>query len=726
MVKERMLLQWDRLRIRERRERSAANRDHSADTGRFFENEIWLLLDVMGFEELNPSGFRLDATPEGYGQQMKQIDVFAKWQKEVLVIECKASDQEKVGLDRRDLSDFQEKRPRLVRAIYEAFGRDSQVNFIVWLKGITPISRDLEDISRYKMSLLDYDDFLAYQRTAKIVGSAAKFQLFADLYGPRRQTIRWFRRVPAISGKLGGYPFYYFMVDPQKLLPLANVPRRRPHGERVPGEIERVKILYQRMLIPRKLKEIARYVQLQKGFFPNGLVVSFLERPNFRTNEVYHQQGLKSGLLSLPSEYGSVTIIDGQHRLFGYSNVQDGNHLIPVLAFESLDSNEQGDLFVTINSKQKKVDSNILWDLHEYFGGSMKGAISRVVKELNRRDTSPLHNKVVIPSETRKIGLPLKMTALCTGIESAGILPLLNDDKDEFDDGDIQRAADLIAWYFADIRDFDEKTKNDWEAGRRGYLCTNNGVSSFLFLLDAILRNVKARLAINSATASLRIASGSQIETAIRELIRPALTYVSGLSQDERDALRKSSSKGQQVLFAAELEAKIAERVADFQLVHMKGVVRFPATKFEGLVQELVKVVLKNELGAHWFREGIHKEERQAMASIISKKGHDPNEMSDEEKLNYSDLGMLQEIIKRRYVRFQPIFGVDSQVFAHQMSWINAYRSGQASVHTGDTEQYLSMMGRGAMGQYTILIEKYLKTLPIPTATQQAQRGSTP
>src|SRR5206468_2717978 len=148
---------------------------------------------------------------------------------------------------------------------------------------------------------------------------------------------------------------------------------------------------------PRKLKEIQRYLTDAKGFFPNSLVVSFSQRPHCKPIEVFERLGLKTVLLSLPSEYGSITIIDGQHRLFGYSNVTEGNHLIPVLAFESLDPDDQGELFVTINSKQKKVDSNILWDLHEYFGGSAKAAISRTVKELNRRAGSPFFGRIIIP-----------------------------------------------------------------------------------------------------------------------------------------------------------------------------------------------------------------------------------------------------------------------------------------------------------------------------------------
>jgi len=346
---ERLLKLGDPRRARERRARTRANKKHSIDIGTFFENEVWLLLDKMGFAELNEGLFRLDVTPEGYGSQSKQIDVLARWQKEILVIECKASQTENVGLDRKNLSEIHEQRPRIAKVLRREYG-DCPVSFVVWTKNVALGDRNRDDADRFGISLLDYDDLSEYLQAAKLVGEAAKFQLFADIYGPKKQAIRWSRRTPAITGQLGKYTFYYFVADPQKLLPLANVPRLRPHGKRSPSESERAKILYQRMLIPRKLREIQRYLAPGNRFFPNNLVVSFTKKPKVKPLKNFEPLNLKSVLLSLPAEYGSITIIDGQHRLFGYSNLAGTPQLIPVLAFEKLDPNEQGRLFVDINS----------------------------------------------------------------------------------------------------------------------------------------------------------------------------------------------------------------------------------------------------------------------------------------------------------------------------------------------------------------------------------------
>lgn len=61
------------------------------------------------------------------------------------------------------------------------------------------------------------------------------------------------------------------------------------------------------------------------------------------------------GILYLPDRYRSAWIIDGQHRLYGFSPIDDKylDHNIVVVAFETLPKAEEANLFVTINHEQK-------------------------------------------------------------------------------------------------------------------------------------------------------------------------------------------------------------------------------------------------------------------------------------------------------------------------------------------------------------------------------------
>jgi DNA sulfur modification protein DndB len=74
--------------------------------------------------------------------------------------------------------------------------------------------------------------------------------------------------------------------------------------------------------------------------------------------------------LHLPKRYRSCWIIDGQHRLFGYSKADKEkvkNRTVPVVAFHNLPQDVQSRMFVDINHKQVKVPANLLGQIMQEF-----------------------------------------------------------------------------------------------------------------------------------------------------------------------------------------------------------------------------------------------------------------------------------------------------------------------------------------------------------------------
>ena len=71
-----------------------------------------------------------------------------------------------------------------------------------------------------------------------------------------------------------------------------------------------------------------------------------------------------TGILSLPGQYGSAWVIDGQHRLYGYAHAnRSGEYdrsVVTVLAYENLPIREEIKLFVDINTEQVKVSRNLV------------------------------------------------------------------------------------------------------------------------------------------------------------------------------------------------------------------------------------------------------------------------------------------------------------------------------------------------------------------------------
>lgn len=112
----------------------------------------------------------------------------------------------------------------------------------------------------------------------------------------------------------------------------------------------------------------------------------------------------KLGILYLPKRYRSAYIIDGQHRLYGYSDSKYAKtNTIPVVAFVDLDREEQIKLFMDINENQKAVpktlrvtlNSDMLWESPN-FNERRKALRSKIAQMLGEEDTSPLLNRVVI------------------------------------------------------------------------------------------------------------------------------------------------------------------------------------------------------------------------------------------------------------------------------------------------------------------------------------------
>ena len=61
--------------------------------------------------------------------------------------------------------------------------------------------------------------------------------------------------------------------------------------------------------------------------------------------------------INLPQDYSSCKVIDGQHRLLGFSKISDEiarSYNLPIVAFERLTEQEEIKTFITINTETEK------------------------------------------------------------------------------------------------------------------------------------------------------------------------------------------------------------------------------------------------------------------------------------------------------------------------------------------------------------------------------------
>ena len=95
--------------------------------------------------------------------------------------------------------------------------------------------------------------------------------------------------------------------------------------------------------------------------------MNFSDAPRFDliSNKENTDSNIKFGWITLPSKYRSAWVIDGQHRLYGFSHLTDEflDQSLFVLAFEKMAVQKEADLFITINHKQKSVQRSLLVSL---------------------------------------------------------------------------------------------------------------------------------------------------------------------------------------------------------------------------------------------------------------------------------------------------------------------------------------------------------------------------
>ena len=131
---------------------------------------------------------------------------------------------------------------------------------------------------------------------------------------------------------------------------------------------------YQRLIKKSRLTAVRKFINEEHGYFPNSIIISIDSKKPLqfdRSEKQVPNAVADLGILHLPQQYRSAFIIDGQHRLYGYSDSPYAmTNSIPVVAFENLDQTEQVRLFMDINENQKSVskklrnvlNADMLWD----------------------------------------------------------------------------------------------------------------------------------------------------------------------------------------------------------------------------------------------------------------------------------------------------------------------------------------------------------------------------
>ena len=498
------------------------------------EDKFWCLLFRMGYRELNSKNFRIPFKRNGGSVDSKQIDVFARDEETVLVVECKSSKTRKRRTLQNAIAETGLLKGKMARAIRNYYGQDFKPK-IVWIyvtRNIIWSELDVERARSQRIIILTEAEMDYYDSYIRHVGPAGRYQVLAELLRGQSNPAMRDIRVPAVKGKVGGFAYYSFVTTPKVLLKISFVNHfalNHPDGRPA----------YQRMVSRHRLKRIAKFIN-SGGYFPTNLLVNFTQKCRFDplSNKGSAAEA-KYGWLYLPDKYKSAWIIDGQHRLYGFS-FSDSKHMdddIFVVAFEMMDRTKEADLFLTINSQQKRVPQSIIVALQSDLKWGSEdakdrlGAIrSALAKVLNADPASALFGKLVVEGLRHGGRQPLTMPEVSKGLDRAKLVGRLLHDQivsgplsGRTDEETIRRSKKVINGYLAMVSGANEVR---WERGKDGFMCTNPGVRAYFLLLAEILKYVEVKEGFEA---------DSESEDAILEVLRRMLAPICDFIRVARD-----------------------------------------------------------------------------------------------------------------------------------------------------------------------------------------------
>ena len=381
----------------------------------YFEDRVWSLMANLGFKYMNKdSNFKII-----YSKDLRQqIDVFAATDEVVLIIECKSAENRKNKDFSKDINEFGALREKIINRVKQYFDGKPKFAFLFCTNNYIVSDPDQKRMKDNNILWLNQDDIQYFEKLIFSIKDATIYQFLGRIFA-QQKIPNMKNKIPAIRGKMGGYSFYSFAVEPATLLQISYVLHRVQTSEETLNT-------YQRIVKPKRIAEIQSFLD-NGNFFPNAIILNIdtlkgqpLQFDAVEKNNYDSQTQI--GILHLPQNYHCAYIIDGQHRLYGYacSKYKESN-TIPVIAFENLPSEEQAKLFVDINSKQKTVNKNLLntldadlrWNSSNK-DDAIKALKSKLLQKLTEDQLSPLYKLISTGDNSSDNQTSLTLSYLCS------------------------------------------------------------------------------------------------------------------------------------------------------------------------------------------------------------------------------------------------------------------------------------------------------------------------
>lgn len=599
---------------------------------RQLEDDIWSLLFRMGFCELNASRtFTVDIDGRS---PPRQLDVFAKDDETVFIVECTHSREAGPKSIKALVDKIAAIREGVIKAVHTHYGREPRlkVKFAIATRNVEWRKADQDRIRAAGIVAITEDDYNYFSKLTGLLRTAARFQFLGRyLAGEKVEGLR--TKVPATRGKAGGTTFYSFLISPHDLLRVAYISHRQKTSN---DDFD----TYQRMVKPNRLSAIGKFIDAG-GKFPTNIVINLKTENPLQFDIQQSFEDTATGLLSLPGQYGTAWVIDGQHRLYGYAysgrEKTNDSTVISVLAYENLPLRDEIGMFIDINTQQVKVTRILVneiisaMDINDDDPAKRLDAMhAQLALRMDQYPSSPIRARVQTVSQEKSSFRCLTLTSLVDGVQESGLLGNIHKTKRSpatllpgalaAVTGEsvptLQRAVVILSRY---LSLFANRLEAHWLLGdsKGGYLCTNNGIRSLLLVLKQLIAHVERQDEVKAA-----LLDPEDLVKRIEQFVSPLVEYFMHADATAIGSFRsKGSSLHSVSQNALQMEAIIHESIPTFG---RREVLEYMASRdvegtkqARGMIDEVNKIIyddvvaeLKEKYGEEkdaWWTQGVPK-----------------------------------------------------------------------------------------------------------------------
>lgn len=588
-----------------------------------FENKIWLLFASMGFSIMN-SDNEFYMSYDFRDQELKQqIDVLAVDDETIIFVECNASETIEEGDFSKKIKIFGERISGLRKEASRRYP-NRKTKFIWATHNYIVQKNDILALEKLGITFFNDSTVEYYSDLSKHLGSCSRYQLLGSLFA-NQEIKNMDNRIPAIQGKMGGYTYYSFSIEPEKLLKVGYVLHRNEANQNMMPT-------YQRIIKKGRLKSVRNFIN-DGGYFPNSIIISI---DTGGKGLVFDQSGTKVegsisklGILHIPKKYRTAYIIDGQHRLYGYSDSRFAcTNTVPVVAFVDLDRTEQIKLFMDINENQKAVpkslrvtlNADMLWESKD-MNERRQALRSKIAQMLGEEPTSPLCSRVIVGEAEAIPGRCITIEAIQAALKKCNFFNVYNKKNElistgTFDLNDNQESCNLfypfIEKCFIYIR---EQCTEEWNKGDKedGMLTINRGIHGVIRVVDDLVNMLVEKEVISPKDQEI-----DDMFEALKYYLKPLTSYINNLSSEQRKEIKKVFGGGGDVRFWRAYQKAISDARPDFKpegldeyWINEAKIFNDTTKSMVGEIENKLKTIISDNLedyfGEAWLVKGLPK-----------------------------------------------------------------------------------------------------------------------